>query len=283
MPNSFKFPTYTSVSDTPTTYFEELNPEVFNYPFFNQGVSAKRKEYADRKPSTLGESPFPHEDQLLPIKGFVYHTAHCGSTLVGRMLGSSSQVRMISEPEAINGLLLSYIFYKLPKEQVLKQLKKIVEAYQTPGDGKASIIFKLTSWNVYFIDLFQHLFAEIKWIYIDRNTEELVQILKKKDGGFIDWWHHPVDVLRKHFITNSAECTDFESYLLQLVEGHRKHALAAKNEGSMFMHYPDFLNSFPEILAHFGLTFSSSETAAALSFLQFESKVFDHTPFQAST
>lgn len=283
MPTSFKFPTYTLVSGSPITYCEELNPEVFQYPFFNQGVSAKRKEYAERKTSILGESAFPQEDQLLPIKGFIYHTAHCGSTLIGRMLGSSSQVRIISEPEAINGLLLSYIFHQLPEAQVLTLLKKIMEAYRIPGDGKASIIFKLTSWNVYFICLFQKIYPEINWIYIDRDTEKLVQILKNEDGGFIDWWHHPVDILRKYFTENQAECSDLESYLRQLVEGHRKHARAARNGGSLFMLYPSLLNSFPEILTHFGLTFTSDETEKALGFLQFESKVFDQTPFQAST
>jgi hypothetical protein len=158
-----------------------------------------------------------------------------------------------------------------------------MEAYRIPGDGKASIIFKLTSWNVYFIGLFQKIYPEINWIYIDRDKEELVQILKNEDGGFIDWWQHPVDILRKYFTENPAKCSDLESYLRQLVEGHRKHARAAKNEGSLFMHYPDFLNSFTEILTHFGLTFTSDETERALGFLQFESKVFDQTPFQAST
>ncbi|WP_425636005.1 hypothetical protein ACPUEN_11450 [Algoriphagus yeomjeoni] len=279
MSKTFSFPIYTTISDTPTPYCEEIDPEVFLYPFFNQGVSAKRKAFTDRKTSTLGESLLPREEGLLPIRGFIFHTAHCGSTLLGRMIGSSPQVRMISEPEAINGLLLSYLMHQITEAQALNQLKQIIEAYAISGDGKKSIIFKLTSWNVFLIQLFQKLYPSSPWIYIDRETEELVKILTKEDGGFIDWWHHPVDILRKHFVESSI-CEDQESYLRHMIEGHRKNALAAKNSNALLINYPDFLTAFPEILAHFQLTFSSEEMANALDFQRFESKQFDPILFE---
>lgn len=280
MSNSFSFPIYTSISEVPLTSCEEVNPEVFLYPFFNQGVSARRKAFTDRKTYLLGEFQLPQEEGLLPIRGFIFHTAHCGSTLLGRMLGSSPQVRMISEPEAINGLLLSYLMHKIPEKQALNQLKQIIEAYQIPGDGKKSIIFKLTSWNVFLIHLFQKLYPNTPWLYIDRKTEELVQILKKEDGGFIDWWNHPVDILRKHFVESASICVDRESYLRHIVEGHRKNALGAKNLNGLLVDYPDFLKVIPGILAHFQLTFSSDEMANALDFQRFESKQFEPTLFE---
>lgn len=283
MSKSFSFPIYTSISEAPVTYCEEIFPEVFHYPFFNQGVSAKRKAFTDRKTSILGESQPPQEEEFLPIRGFIFHTAHCGSTLLGRMLGSSPQVRMISEPEAINGILLSYLMHKIPEAQALNQLRQIIEAYCISGDGKKSIIFKLTSWNVFLIHLFQKLYPNIPWIYIDRETEELVEILKKEEGGFIDWWNHPVDILRKHFVESASICVDQESYLRHIVEGHRKNALAAKNLNGSIVDYPDFLKAIPEILAHFQLTFSSEELVNALAFQRFESKQFEPILFESTT
>ncbi|RAI91997.1 hypothetical protein LV83_01223 [Algoriphagus yeomjeoni] len=229
----------------------------------------------------MGESQSPLEEELLPLRGFIFHTAHCGSTLLGRMLGSSSQVRMISEPEAINGLLLSYLMHEIPESQALNQLKQIIESYRISGDGKESIIFKLTSWNVFLIQLFQKLYPSSPWIYIDRETEELVKILTREDGGFIDWWHHPVDILRKHFVESSI-CVDQESYLRHMIEGHRKNALAAKNSNALLINYPDFLTAFPEILAHFQLSFSTEEIKNALRFQRFESKHFEPFLFKAS-
>ncbi|SFB55263.1 hypothetical protein [Algoriphagus aquimarinus] len=282
MPKPFSFPIHTCVTGNPVTYCEEIIPEVFQYPFFNQGVSATRKPLNDRKSSILGDITAPTEEELLPIRGFIFHTSHCGSTLLGRMLGSSSQVRMISEPESINGLLLSYLLNQLPEAQILTQLKQIIEAYRIPGDGKKSIVFKLTSWNVFLIHLFQKLYPNTPWMYIDRNSENLVKTLKNKDGGFIEWWHHPVDMLRKHFVDNSSSSVDFESYLRSIVAGHRKSAVKAQNGNELFVLYPDFLNSIPQILAHFQLSFSEEELEKSLAFQRYNSKEFEPVLFEYS-
>ncbi len=282
MNRHFRFPTLTEVSGAPTTYFENLSPEVFQYPFFNQGVSATRKNFHERETSSSKENTVLEENELLPIKGFIFHTSHCGSTLLGRMIGSSSQVRMISEPESINGILLSYLLHQLPENQILQQLKEIIEAYRIPGDGKKSIIFKLTSWNVFLIDLFQKLYPTTPWIYIDRDSEQLIKILTNEDGGFIDWWHHPVDVLRKHFLDNTFTGNNLENYLQSIISGHRSHALAAKNANGLFLNYPDFLQATEEILDHFKLTFNQEELRKAISFQQFESKKFEPTLFDTT-
>lgn len=280
MHDTYRFPIYTSVSEFPITQCENISPEVFNYPFFNQGVNAIRPYISKRDPSILENHPTFPEDSLLPIQGFIFHTSHCGSTLLGRMLGTSPQVRMISEPESINGLLLSYLLHQLPEDQTLAHLKRILDAYRIPGDGKKSILFKLTSWNSFLIHLFQKIYPQIPWLYIDRDTEELVQILKKKDGGFIDWWQHPVDILRKHFLENATPL-NFEDYLRKIIVGHRNHAYTAKNSNGVFLNYPEFLDEFPKILAHFQLSFSSEEVQNALEFKRFESKFFEPIIFQS--
>ena len=128
MHEPFCFPTYTSVQESPITYCENISPNVFEYPFFNQGIVALRKPIEERNRTILESQPIIPETQLLPILGFIFHTSHCGSTLLGRMLGSSPQVRMISEPESINGLLLSYLLHQLPEEQKLYHLKRILDA-----------------------------------------------------------------------------------------------------------------------------------------------------------
>lgn len=281
MLESFCFPTYTTVEEIPITYCENISPKVFEYPFFNQGIGLLRKPLAERNTTILERQSILSESKLLPIQGFIFHTSHCGSTLLGRMLGSSTQVRMISESESINGLLLSYLLYNLPEAQTLAKLKRILDAYRIPGDGKKSIFFKLTSWNSFLIHLFQKIYPNIPWMYIDRDKEELVQILKNGDGGFIEWWHHPMDILRKHFLENASPL-DFKDYLTKVIEGHKKHAHAAKNSYGLFLNYPEFLNEFPKILAHFQLSFSSEELIKSSEFKRFESKKFEPTIFQVS-
>ncbi|MEB2782647.1 hypothetical protein U3A58_19825 [Algoriphagus sp. C2-6-M1] len=282
MTTPLRFPTYTSISESPVTFCENLSPEVFQYPFFNQGVTTLRKPHAERESSILEDHLDLSESQLLPIKGFIFHTSHCGSTLLGRMLGSSSQVRMVSEPESINGLLLSFLLHQLPEDQVLAHLKRVIDAYRIPGDGKKFVLFKLTSWNVFLNQLFQKSYSKTPWIYIDRETEELVQILTTEDGGFIDWWHHPVDILRKHFVTSPTASLTLECYLRSIILGHREHALTAKNRNGIYMNYPEFLHQFSQILAHFQLAFTSDEMEKALEFRRFESKKFEPILFQSS-
>lgn len=274
-------PIYTTLAKNPDTIFKKVNGSVFDYPFFNDGVLETKKSFTSNQPNySSTDIQLPGENKLLPIKGFIFHTSHCGSTLLSRMLGSSAQVRVVSETEAINGLLLSSALYHLPEKDVLVQLKAIMETYRQPIEDEKFLIFKLTSWNVFFIHLFQQIYPDVRWLYLDRDTNEVVHSLVKKGGGFTEWWEHPADVFRKYFLGNAATCFKKKSYLIQMVERHRHFALTNKNAASQFLFYPGFIRNFEKaILSHFQLAFSEQEISAAIATTAYDSKTKEKVLF----
>jgi hypothetical protein len=276
-----KFPVYTTVAPAPNTICEVVGGTAFDYPFFNDGVVHSRAQLTERKKYELEDLDTSDAPDLLEIKGFVFHTAHCGSTLLSKMFSKLPKVRVVSETEAINGLLLSSVLYDLPEATVLLHLKRIMEAYRQPINDEQFLIFKMTSWNVILVHLFQKLYPNTNWIYIDRDTEDTVQSLLKSGRGFVDWWNHPVDSMRRCFLSDTDIYENQEGYIRQMLLKHRHFAHQGKNEKSCFMNYPDFIAEYESvILPHFNLRYSKEELELSLGMTQFESKQYTAVAFK---
>ncbi|WP_299678748.1 hypothetical protein [uncultured Dokdonia sp.] len=265
------FPKHTIVEEHPTTICYKLPAVVFKYPFFNEGVQAYQMKGHAITNGTLDAIDIIPNRQL-ELKGFIFHTSHCGSTLLVRMLQTTSHIRVISETEAINGLLLSYVLHNLPKETVQKQLKEIIESYCQPLGDEKHVIFKLTSWNIFMIDVFLELYPTTKWMYLDRKTEEVVASLKKSDGGFAQWWEYPTDYPRKYFTAKEYRYTTKEDYLTHMVEQHRKQAKLHKNAQALYSNYITLINDFENIITHFKLHLSDQEIENAKKATTYYSK-----------
>ena len=246
-----------------------MREDVFDYPFFNEGVYA----YSSSEGRHILQS-FLHKDtsNLLNLKGFIFHTSHCGSTLLCRMLNQIKNVKVLSESEAINGLLLSHKLYKLPNSETKKHLKAIIQKYQQKTDSKCNLVIKLTSWNVYLIDLFLQLFPDVPWIFIDREQEALLNSLLKKDGGFIQWWSHRGDNVRKLFLEPETSIKNKSDYLKAMILGHRNHAHKFKNGDCLFVEYPDFIKDYKRILNHFQLHIEYEEELRINDVMKYDSK-----------
>ena len=283
MKNSLKqFPRYTTVEATPKTICSKFTESIFNYPFLDNGIQINnRKAKSPTNFKRLNEISLS-QNELLPLHGFIFHTSHCGSTLLVRMLQTHSQVRVISETEAINGLLLAYTLHQLPKAVIQEQLKKIIKTYCQPLENHQYVIFKLTSWNIFMIDLFLDLYPTTKWMYIDRDTNEVVRSLMKSDGGFARWWDHPTDFLRKQFTGIYTETTK-EAYLSHMVSQHRNHAAIFQNQHKLSLNYKHLIEQFKNVTTHFNIDFSSKQLEAAKEVTAFYSKSMTKINFTQDT
>lgn len=263
-----RFPVYTQISSEPITIYKYLDARVFDYPFFNDGVV--------HRDTQLQCHPTSEEDrQVLQLSGFIFHTAHCGSTLLSRMLSASPRVRSISESEAINGLLLTSVFYDISEDEIVARLKKIVADYLQKLETEEYAIFKLTSWNAFFLPLFQKAFPTIPWMYIDRETDAVVQTLFEKGHGFTEWWDHGSDILRRKFIPQVESPSSKYDFIQKMVEIKRAAITTAKNEQTLIVKYPDFLarGVFEKtILPYFGITFSKEELEQSFDLMRYDSK-----------
>lgn len=272
------FPRHTTVEKHPITICHRVPAVVFKYPFFNEGIQRYRMKGHAITNETLDAIDIIPNKQL-DLKGFIFHTSHCGSTLLVRMLQTPPYSRVVSETEAINGLLLSYVLHNLPKETVQKQLKEIIASYCQPLGEEKYVIFKLTSWNVFMIDLFLELYPTTKWIYLDRKTEDVVASLKKSNGGFAQWWQQPTDVLKKYFTAKGYPYTTKEDYLIHMVEQHRKQAQLHTNTQALHTNYNNLLDDFEKITTHFDLNLTSQEIENAKKVTAYYSKSASKIPY----
>jgi len=274
------FPVYTQISEKPKAICEKLPAAVFQYPFFNDAVSLVRPMNSKRKELILNFEPnFPNPNPL-KLKGFIFHTAHCGSTLLANMLGASKKTRVVSETEAINGLLLSRVFCNLEENVLLKSLKTIIDAYLQPLGEAENVIFKLTSWNVFFIEAFHKIYPDVPWIFIDRKTEEVVKSLSTSGRGFVEWFYHPTTVLQNYFLGEKKQADSLESYLFEMVEAHKNRAKNATFGKNKIVEYPFFIDEFEnKILPHFNLTYSENDLQAARETTKYDAKSFGENLF----
>src|SRR5690606_27561632 len=100
------------------------------------------------------------------------------------------------------------------------------------------VVFKLTSWNVFFIELFQKAYPEVPLIFIDRKTEEVVASLLKSGRGFVEWFYHPTNLLQNYFLGEEKQFESLENYLFAMVEAHKK---AAEKFGSETIYFWNIL------------------------------------------
>jgi hypothetical protein len=264
------YPVVTHISRFPETLCAALPEEVFEYPFFNEGVT--QTHHARRELRPLATVMPGEGTEKLSLSGLIFGVSHCGSTLLARMLGQLEKVRVVSESEAINGLLLAQVFHGLGEEEIIARLIRILSLYQQAVAPKQHLVLKLTSWNVYMIKLFLRAFPGVRWIFLDREEEQLLPSLEKSDGGFIDWWHHPVDELIQHFLGEGPPPTDKTAYLQAMVHGHRRHARAQEDDHARYFQYPDFIAQFPEIVHHFALPHTAEEISRAGELLKYDAK-----------
>ncbi len=273
------FPTYTTIENSPITTLQEIREEAFGYPFYNDGVHRFRL-LGDRRKEMSVSDPVDLENPL-EIKGFIFHTSHCGSTLLSRMMSALPGVRVVSESEAINSLLLAFLFHQIPEAQVIAHLKAIIEHYRQGMEGKKYLVFKTTSWNVFFIDLFHKIYPEVPWIYIDRNTEKAVDSSLRDGGGFVQWWDYPTDLPRKFFLDASVPLSDKRSYVTSIIDRQRSHVRSFTRGKFELFRYPKFIGEFgSRILPHFGFRFSEQETELARAMTRYQSKSYDREAFE---
>ncbi len=274
------FPVYTLPSENPIVVAEQLPAQVFDPPFFNDAVPMFRAQKSISKRFDFNSILSLTNEVSLPLKGFIFHTSHCGSTLLANMLGASQKTRIISETEAINGLLLSAIFYEMDRILLAQHLNAIITAYLQPLGEAEQVLFKLSSWNIFFIDLYQEAFPNVPWIFIDRNTEEVVQSLIKTGGGFAAWYYHPTTLLRDYFLGGNIKEDSIEKYLSAMVEAHKKYAENAHFGQKIVATYPSFLDNVENrILPHFNLKYSKTELAAMEEIKKYNAKSYTKVLF----
>lgn len=265
-----------------TVSIKQLSPDIFKSAFFDEGVSHNTIQIVHQSVD-IDELPFA----LSNVDVFIFHISHCGSSLLSQLLKIKNNFRVIGEPEVINTILLQQALTNKSNDTTLaiERLHKVVHLLlnaQITQPEQSCI--KLSSWNIFYAPVFRTAFPKSQFVYIHRHPLEVLSSLLRHPNGFAGWHLHSAPVLAAHFLACSrdevkqmSEC----DYLGRMLCKHMQHALHDLPAETIYLHYPDWVNSFPLNIASL-TTFSEEQQEQISKQLKRNAKipdqVFKYTP-----
>jgi hypothetical protein len=250
----------------------------FRAPFFSETV-----QQCLRRPFNLAFRPRSNIDALLACAqnldclnpaGFIFHMSRCGSTLLAQMFAAVAQNLVLSEAPPIDRILAAKHFNPNISEQehiaILRAMVLSLGQRRRPELNRS--IIKFDSWHVSHLDLIQHAFPDVPWVFLYRDPlEVLVSNLDQPAGATIPGAaeHVPpgVDVL-------DALTMPVEQYVSLILAHICRQALTQQNNPlGLFVNYQDLPNvALSKILHHFGIKPGIDEFAQMQQKTRFHAK-----------
>jgi len=186
--------------DQPIVYFAKKQGARFSKAFFKEEFHGAQEQTS----MPLDSLSIDLDSRKIRPIHMVFHTSRCGSTLLTRMLNEIPDLRVFSEPLALNELLSSPV--AVSPELFASRLRKIIYLLDlaTPAEY-SELLVKWGSWSV------------LCW-------ESIVSIVPPASMMFI--WRDPVEVavsiLEKPplWLQKNALAKIFERYAVDLMPDH---------------------------------------------------------------
>ena len=204
------------------------------------------------------------ESSLTPT-GFIFHMGRCGSTLLTKVLGSSSQNHIISEAAPLNHIFS--VFTKKgtaqPTEEHTTLYKNLLLALARKRvDTHENCFVKFSSYNVHFARFIRSVFPDVPSVFITRDTEAVVSSFEKKQSAWMHETHFPE--IKKVYQLQGDE-------LPQIINGFTKEA---KNASLKQIDYKELKpENIMHICSRFNYTPDESDLDKMKKQFSYDSKV----------
>lgn len=191
----------------------------------------------------------------LPLKGLIFHMSRCGSTLLSQIYAAVPDNLVSSEPEPLSGVLQWIKLAKVDEVVAIPALQAIVAALgRDSGAGAKQHLIKAEAWNAHSIALFRKAFPSVNWVFLYRNSVEVLVSLIRQPAI------HTVENLMPREIVEltDEEPKSREDFAANVVAKIGSTIIAYQHlGGGMIIAYPDIIvESTSSIATHFGLTLS---------------------------
>ena len=166
-------------ADDPSVEWADLRPMRFTDAFFDDTVERWKKATPNGRIVTTGLDALVTLDQApsLEPSGIIFHLSRCGSTLVARMLQRLDDCVVISEANALNGLVDADDDV-MDDETRVRLLRLLVRALGRKRLGnERHLVVKPSSWNIRKLDLFRRAFPETPMVWLQREPAEVMASL----------------------------------------------------------------------------------------------------------
>lgn len=144
--------------------------------FFEDTVSrAFRRPYSllfRRRTNLAMES-----DTRLRLAGFIFHISRCGSTLISRALSATPELRVYSEPPALDGVLRSDATDDAIRSAVLAFALEWKHAPEQKG-----VVIKFDCWHISAAERLARIFPDVPRLFVFRDPVEVVASQLREPG-----------------------------------------------------------------------------------------------------
>ncbi len=238
------------------------NAPLFTEPFFHHTIDALTAAHAPHKLTAL--DALADVAPVAPPRGFIFHVARCGSTLVSRSLAAVARHRVIAEAGPVNQLLLADDIDPAHKPALLRGL-----IYSLCGSaGATDCCIKFSSWNLLYLDQIRALFPATPWIFVYRAPADVLRSLLASPPR----WAAVQPVMGPAGAGPAAMAATLER-VLRAPRPHWGPLARAVN-------YTELPDALPAIAAHFGLALDAGEQAQVMRMARYDAKQPGQVAFQ---
>jgi hypothetical protein len=116
--------------------------------------------------------------------GLIFHIGRCGSTLLTQLLSRLDRILVMSEPDAMVGLLdFPPGLTRGDRREWLRALVAVLGRRRRTTEDR--FVLKLTSFHVLHLDLFLEAFPGVPWVFVMRDPESVMRSVVRKPTGLM--------------------------------------------------------------------------------------------------
>jgi hypothetical protein len=191
-----------------------------------------------------------HAEQRRAIapSGFVFHLSRCGSTLVGRALGSMPGVRVLSEPAPLDHMLRAMADRSF-REQVAAARWILQALAPVETDDDRHLVVKLDGWHIHQFPILRAAFPDVPWIFLSRDPLEVMVSHERQLGAQMIPGTMPRELLQ----VPDGDHT-LSEYGAHVLAAFLRSAVQHHGDGGLLVDYTELPNALTtRIASHFGL------------------------------
>lgn len=243
----------------PVVEWRYLGSTPFEEPFFFQTVARVTASDPSRTPLRTPIDVLEGFDKEvggdLPT-GFLFHMSRCGSTLATRLLASSPQNLVLSEPGAVNQILGAPA--TIPKPVRIQWLRGLVRALdQRQPRHQEHFFVKFSSWSVTESKFIKEAFPEVPCCFLFRDPVEVMVSLLGDPPG---WLSAAMNHDRARRTSSGAPVPTPEESCARLLAHFCRTALQGVGPDTLFLDYRSLPAAVWQAMAsHFRIGFTPLE------------------------
>lgn len=197
--------------------------------------------------------PLRSPESAVPIApaGIIFHVSRCGSTHLANLLRATGCCISLSEPPAVNDLLMPP-HGDWHTDEITAGLELLASDFATAAGGQPYVL-KLRSWNTLMAPQILRAFPTTPWVFLIRDQLEVAVSVLRKPPTWLRF-HGQLDNPFLAYLPPTAQTTDYETYLAQFLGAFADVMAGIDRSRGMLVRYEALgPETWLAVAAHFGL------------------------------